>query len=179
MGWIRFNPLRAAAAVIAVLAVLGAGTFMLLARTETPLTTAEGSPSVTRTEENTEPVTTTTPVVETFPSFVIEFVERLNQVNAYVSIGSNKSKEQGLYRELWRWASDGGVEVKGMTGEALDRELDEPGAHTVLELTTIDGSSFCVAEMSRLDREAAEAPYLYQGLYRGDCATMLADPLIR
>lgn len=173
MGWISYYPLRAAAALVVLLGLLGGGVFVLLDGREQRSVGATNAAQTT-----TEPDPVAEPVVPEFPAFVVDFIERLNQINAYVSLSSNAEKAPMLYKQLWSWARDGGVEVYGLDGGNLDRKLTEPTAHKVLELTTLDGNSFCVVEVSRLDRKVASPPYLYQGLYNGNCAEMSKDPLI-
>ncbi len=176
MAWIRYYPLRAAVALAGIILLAGAVIGVVLS-------SGSPQPRVTNTAAQgadlppQETLSVNRPV--TLPPFVGEFVERLNQVNAYVSIGSNESKSDALYRELWRWAGDGGVEVYGLTGTTLTDKLTTADGHKVLELVTLEGAKFCVAEATRLDRRAADAPYLYQGVYLEDCTAMLADPLIR
>ena len=185
MEWIRYYPLRAAALAV-VLVLAGMGVFLTMAdsggdpldsteQVTSATTTGTGSQDIAMPTETTSLVSPAAVSESDVPDSVDEFVTLLNELNAFISIGNNDELSGQLYEALWQKAEAAGLEVYGLEGDRLDRQMSVPSAYKVLELVTLQGTRLCVPEVTRYDPRASSAPYLYQGLYYGSCQAMLED----
>ena len=88
--------------------------------------------------------------------FVIEFVEKLNEVNTYVAKNRPSTSEtKGIYRELWRWAELGGLTLQGFNvdGSVISSNAGNANASPLVDIRSLEGDTFCAVAVELVNPE--------------------------
>jgi len=86
--------------------------------------------------------------------FLVQFVEKLNEVNSYLRAKNLTEKETGdLYRQMWDWAELGGLTLKGLNdrGEVQVNSASTAKPTPLVDITTLEGDRFCAVAVELVD----------------------------
>jgi len=154
MSWFEDNVGKVVAAVVAiVISVFAVGWWL----TSTSPTTPQSAPTVNQSSSQLpQPgVPSRDPRSGKEPSeFVVQFVEKLNEVNSYLyTQRPGEGEARDIYRQMWEWAELGGLNLRGLSssGAVVSDSAEKAAPAPFMEITTMEGDVFCAVSGEIVD----------------------------